>query len=74
MSTAKSVKLGLNAPNVEGKVGELYATPTGLKVGAKGHVFHPLGVNRLPKRERRAVRKALHANGRIDLILASIAN
>lgn len=51
----------------------VYATATGLKITTKGKVQAPSAfVSELSKSERRKLRKALTANGRRDLVLASL--
>lgn len=52
--------------------GNIYATPTGLKIGSKGKVLSAAeALKQIPdKGERRKIRKALHAAGRVDLAAA----
>lgn len=50
------------------KVGGVYITPTGLKVGPRGKVQSPKEVlYSLPKGERRKVRKFARAIGRLEI-------
>lgn len=53
----------------------LYATPTGIKITARGSVTPPSVVlGRLPKGEARRVRKAARAIGRLDIAAAKAQN
>lgn len=62
---------GSGIATVSGKT--VYPTPTGLKISTRGKVSPPLEViMQFPDGERRRIRKALAAQGRHDLVQASL--